>query len=445
MHVAWSGNHVTYAERLSTGAAVLGGGELLLPGEITLAAGESYTGPWVYAAHGIGLDGVAGALPHSPARPPAPPAPPAAGRDEHLGGGVLRPRPRPAHRAGRRGRRGRGRAVRPRRRLVPPPSRRHRRAGRLVRRRGRLARRPAPAGRRRARARHGVRAVGRAGDDQPRLRPRPRPPRLGARRRRPDARCRRATSRCSTSATPTPTPTSSNGSTRCSTEYPHRLPQVGPQPRPARRGPRPGRARPACTPRPLAVYRLLDELRARHPGRGDRVVLVGRRSGSTSGSWSTPTGSGAATASTRWSASRSSAGPRQLLPPELVGSHVGTPRAHTTGRTHDLAFRAGTALFGSFGIEWDLTGALGRSSARSWPRGWRSTRSCASCCTPATVVRAPQHDPAFAVHGVVAPDRSDALFALVQLTAPETSVPGAMRLPGLDPGPPLPRAAAAAR
>ena len=49
------------------------------------------------------------------------------------------------------------------------------------------------------------------------------------------------------------------------------------------------------------------------------------------------------------------------------------------------------------------------------------------------VVRAPQYDPAVAVHGVVAPDRSDALFALVQLTAPETSVPGAMRLPGLDP------------
>ena len=49
------------------------------------------------------------------------------------------------------------------------------------------------------------------------------------------------------------------------------------------------------------------------------------------------------------------------------------------------------------------------------------------------VVRAPQHDPAVTVHGVVAPDRSDALFALVQLTSPETSVPGAVRLPGLDP------------
>ena len=56
------------------------------------------------------------------------------------------------------------------------------------------------------------------------------------------------------------------------------------------------------------------------------------------------------------------------------------------------------------------------------------------------MVRAPQHDPSFAVHGVVAPDRSDALFALVQLTTPETSVPGAVRLPGPRPGAPLPRA-----
>jgi alpha-galactosidase len=49
------------------------------------------------------------------------------------------------------------------------------------------------------------------------------------------------------------------------------------------------------------------------------------------------------------------------------------------------------------------------------------------------VVRVPQHDPSFAVHGVVAHDGTEALFALVQLTTSETSVPGAVRLPGLDP------------
>jgi len=55
VHVAWSGNHVHVAERLANGRW-LGGGELLLPGEIRLAAGESYTSPWLYGSYGHGLD-----------------------------------------------------------------------------------------------------------------------------------------------------------------------------------------------------------------------------------------------------------------------------------------------------------------------------------------------------------------------------------------------------
>lgn len=59
VHTAWSGNHVTYAERLPSGDAVLGGGELLLPGEVRLAPGESYVTPWICAAYSPeGLDGI---------------------------------------------------------------------------------------------------------------------------------------------------------------------------------------------------------------------------------------------------------------------------------------------------------------------------------------------------------------------------------------------------
>src|SRR6266545_3047478 len=46
VHVAWSGNHRTFAERTPTGDALLGGGELLLPGEGRIAPGESYATPW---------------------------------------------------------------------------------------------------------------------------------------------------------------------------------------------------------------------------------------------------------------------------------------------------------------------------------------------------------------------------------------------------------------
>ena len=74
-------------------------------------------------------------------------------------------------------------------------------------------------------------------------------------------------------------------------------------------------------------------------------------------SWSAPTGSGSRDyidplerqAMLRWTT--------QLLPPELMGSHIASGRSHTTGRDHDLAFRAATAMFGHLGIEWDLARA----------------------------------------------------------------------------------------
>ena len=59
VHTAWSGNHRHYAERVYTGEQVIGGGEVLLPGEIVLATDEDYETPWVYGAYGDGLDEVA--------------------------------------------------------------------------------------------------------------------------------------------------------------------------------------------------------------------------------------------------------------------------------------------------------------------------------------------------------------------------------------------------
>lgn len=60
LHVAWSGNHRTLAERTPAGVSLLGGGETLLAGEVPLAAGQSYTGPWVIGSYGRGLDELAG-------------------------------------------------------------------------------------------------------------------------------------------------------------------------------------------------------------------------------------------------------------------------------------------------------------------------------------------------------------------------------------------------
>ena len=58
-HVGWSGNSVLSAERQPYTTGLIGGGEVLLGGEATLARGETYTTPWLYGSYGDGLNEVA--------------------------------------------------------------------------------------------------------------------------------------------------------------------------------------------------------------------------------------------------------------------------------------------------------------------------------------------------------------------------------------------------
>ena len=59
VHLGFSGNHEVYLEKTAGNVAMLGMGELLAPGEVTLAAGESYATPWTYAAYSErGMDGI---------------------------------------------------------------------------------------------------------------------------------------------------------------------------------------------------------------------------------------------------------------------------------------------------------------------------------------------------------------------------------------------------
>ena len=44
----------------------------------------------------------------------------------------------------------------------------------------------------------------------------------------------------------------------------------------------------------------------------------------------------------------------QFMPPERMGSHVGTAPAHSTGRSQSLDFRAAVAMTGHLGVEFDL-------------------------------------------------------------------------------------------
>jgi alpha-galactosidase len=58
----------------------------------------------------------------------------------------------------------------------------------------------------------------------------------------------------------------------------------------------------------------------------------------------------------------------QFFPPEIMGAHVGTAPAHTTGRTQSMGFRAGVALPGHLGVELDVRHL--DDAARAELKGW---------------------------------------------------------------------------
>jgi alpha-galactosidase len=122
----------------------------------------------------------------------------------------------------------------------------------------------------------------------------------------------------------------------------------------------------------------------------------------------------------------------QLLPPELLGSHIASGRSHTTGRVHDLSFRAATAIFGHLGIEWDLTAATAQELAdlREWISFYKANRRLLMGGDP---VRVDFPDPTVVAYGILAPDRSNAIYMVALIGRSEVKLPGRLRLPGLDP------------
>jgi alpha-galactosidase len=190
-----------------------------------------------------------------------------------------------------------------------------------------------------------------------------------------------------------------------------------------------GGGRPAVHGQTRALYRLLDELRELHPG----VEIESCASGGaridaeilqrTERVWTSDCNDPVERQLIqRWTS--------LLVPPELMGSHVGPATSHTTGRTASLDFRAATAIFAHLGIEWDLRTATPEERARlaEWIHVHKEHRALLAS---GDVVRGDDGDGALHVHGVVSADRSQALLAVVQTTTSVRAVPGRIRLPGL--------------
>jgi alpha-galactosidase len=66
----------------------------------------------------------------------------------------------------------------------------------------------------------------------------------------------------------------------------------------------------------------------------------------------------------------------QFFPPEIMGSHIGTSPAHSTGRSQDMAFRGAVALGGHLGLELDPRHLSGgdQSRVRKWIEAYKANR-----------------------------------------------------------------------
>ncbi len=431
VHTAWSGNHTHYAEQVHTGERLLGGGELLLSGEIRLGTGESYESPWLYGAYGDGLDEVARRF------------------HRHL-----------------RSRRPQVSARRPVTLNVWEAVYFDHDADRLID----LAERAAAAGVERFVLDDGW--FGSRRDDtsglgdwvvSPQVWPGGLHPLVDRVRAlgmqfglwfepemvNPDSDLARAHPEWIMAARDS-WPVESRHQQVLNLGIPEAYEHVRAQIFAVLKeyaigyvkwdhnrdlveaGTRPDGGRPGVHAQTLAFYRLLDEIRAAHPGLeiescssgGARVDLgVLER---TDRVWvSDNIDPHDRQRMMRWTT--------QLVPPEYLGSHIASNRSHVTGRRHDLAFRAGTAIFGHLGIEWDLTEATADETAElsAWVAFFRQERDL---LLGGDLVRMDGYEDRIVVHGVVAPDRSRALFAMA-ITDSITPDPAArLRLRGLDPG-----------
>lgn len=120
----------------------------------------------------------------------------------------------------------------------------------------------------------------------------------------------------------------------------------------------------------------------------------------------------------------------QLIPPELMGSHIASGLSRTTGRMHHLSYRAATAVFGHLGVEWDLAEA---SEEEVHELGWwiEWYKQHRRTLLTGRMVRVDLHEPGAWCKGVVTPRQ--AIFSLAMLSASATASIGMVRFPGLDP------------
>ncbi|WP_353081162.1 alpha-galactosidase [Tessaracoccus lapidicaptus] len=189
--------------------------------------------------------------------------------------------------------------------------------------------------------------------------------------------------------------------------------------------------RPGTHHQTLATYALMQRLKADHPGleiescssggaRSDLGVLR-----HTDRVWASDSNDPVERQDIqRWT--------ELVLPPELIGAHVGASPTHSSGRSTDLSYRLATALTGSAGFEWDLLGCT-PEDLRTIAGFNELYRRLRAVLHTGVVIHSDLYDPALRARGVVSPDRSHAVWTIASVSSPRQALGERLRLEGLDP------------
>ena len=178
-----------------------------------------------------------------------------------------------------------------------------------------------------------------------------------------------------------------------------------------------------------ALYVLLDRIRAAHP----HLEIESCASGGARADM------GVLAHSDRvWTSDSNDALDRQhiqrgasfFLPPEILGCHVGPAHCHVTGRRLSMALRAATALPGHMGLELNLLTER-QSDLTELAKAIALHKRHRDLLHDGELYRldtAPQH----MASGVVARDKSEALFSFAYMPSDPHVLPGRLHFAGLD-------------
>ncbi|MGH1370438.1 MAG: alpha-galactosidase [Cellvibrionaceae bacterium] len=179
-----------------------------------------------------------------------------------------------------------------------------------------------------------------------------------------------------------------------------------------------------------ALYQLLDRLRRAHPeveiescasggGRADFAILA-----LTDRIWTSDSND----AIDRLNIQK---GFSCFFPSEVMGSHVGPSRCHITGRQLDMQTRAGVAIFGHMGMEVDLT-LESEADLKVLAAAINLHKKHRALIHGGDYVRL-NSDKDSDSFGIVDPHQGEALFSHTLLQSQTSTLPGTLYFEGLNP------------